>query len=305
MSRSNGDSSAARPGERLPELGRVHPPGALDPLDHGRFADLGHVGRLDRARRSARAGDAQRGQPPLVADAPGLVGRDHRVARVDTFGQVPEPVAAAAARHRDLAAQDHVLEHLGDVAVVGPAGRLPGHRAQVGKLPGRQRPGRREPLEDVPAADVVGADPVPDTGVPAGNLPGAGPVPRRHVRPVQRKVLGRPDERPQLDQGADAERVGQVGRIVGRAEAAPGHQVRVRRDRADRVNLQQRQPPHGVQQPVRPRPVQQLSPHRDPPRVRQGQLVHSHPPRLRNPDGELGETGGLGDLSGLGGQGPG
>ena len=207
MSRSNGDSSAARPANGWPELGRVDPPDPLDPLDHGRLAGLGHVGWLDRAHRPAGAGDAQRGQPALVADAPGLAGRDHRVVRVDPFGQVPEPVAAAAARHRDLAAQHHVLEHLGDVAVVGPAGRLPGHRAQVRELPGRQRPGRREPLEDVPAADVVGADPVPDTGVPVG-LPGAGRIPRRHVRPVQRKVLGRPDERPQLDEGAGAERVG-------------------------------------------------------------------------------------------------
>jgi hypothetical protein len=40
MSRSKGDSSAARPRERLAQQGRIDPPRAFDALDDGRLAGL-------------------------------------------------------------------------------------------------------------------------------------------------------------------------------------------------------------------------------------------------------------------------
>ncbi|HEY6310011.1 MAG TPA: hypothetical protein VIY52_04300 [Streptosporangiaceae bacterium] len=160
------------PRERLAQQGRINSPRALDPFDHSRFPGLAHVRWLDPAFRPTGAGDAQGLQPPLVAEAQRLICGDHRVIGVDPVRRVPQPVAAAAARDRDLAPQHHELQQRSDVAVVGPPARFPGHGAGAGKITRWQRPRRSKPVEDVPAARVVGTHPVAVSRPPAG-LPGA------------------------------------------------------------------------------------------------------------------------------------
>ena len=97
----------------------------------------------------------------LVAVRDGLVERERRQAgRVDALGEVEVALAALAPRDGDLAAQGEGLEHLGDVAVVGPAGRGPGHDARVGDVAREQGALGLEPGEDVAAERVVGGQPV-------------------------------------------------------------------------------------------------------------------------------------------------
>ena len=57
--------------------------------------------------------------------------RDDDVGRVDALGEVPQPLPPDAPGDRDLAAHHQELQHLGDVAVVRPAGRGPRHDARV------------------------------------------------------------------------------------------------------------------------------------------------------------------------------
>jgi hypothetical protein len=80
----------------------------------------------------------------------------------------------------------------------------------------------------------------------------------------------------------------QPGWRVRRPEAAPGHEIGVRRDRGDRIDLEQRQPAHHAQQPGRPLAIQQLRAHGNAARVQAGELVDGHGSRLwdrsdRNP----------------------
>ncbi len=199
------------PGEGLAELGRVDPPDSLGALDGGGLPGVADGGRLDRVFRALGAGEAEGAQAALVADPAGLLGRDHRVVGVDAFGQVPDPVVAAAAGYGDLAAGDHEVQHAGDVAVVGPAGGLPGDLAGVRELAGRQGAGGGQAGQDVAAEGVIGADPVAVGGPPAGHLAAAAFVPAGHVGAVQREVLGRADQGQQLDQGP-----GLAGRRPGR-----------------------------------------------------------------------------------------
>ena len=70
------------------------------------------------------------------------------------------------------------------------------------------------------------------------------------------------------------ERLLQLDRHVGRAEAAPGNEVRVGRDRGGRVDLQQGQPLHDLQQVGRSRCVEQLRPHGDATGLLFGEPVH-------------------------------
>src|SRR6476646_4337700 len=61
---------------------------------------------------------------------------------------------------------------------------------------------------------------------------------------------------------------------VRRAEAAPGDEVRVRRDRRRGIDLQQREPLDDLEQVVGPRRVEQLRAQRDPPRLLPRQPMH-------------------------------
>ena len=142
--------------ERLAELLGVDAPGAADALDRRRLAGLADGVRVDRHGGPRRAGDAQRAQPPLVADPARLVGRDDgRVGRVHPLREVPEALPPDPRRDRDLPAQRQDLEHLGHVAVVGPARRRPRDGARVRDVARQQRPGLAEPLEDVPPEPIV------------------------------------------------------------------------------------------------------------------------------------------------------
>ena len=280
MSRSNGDSSAARPENGWPssEGSTRHVP--LTPSTTAGSPGLPHVGLLDPVFRPPCAGDAQGAQPPLVADAQRLLRRDHRLIGVDPFCQVPQPVPALAPGDRDLAPPHHVLQQLRDVAVVGPPGRPPRHLAGVRKISRGQRARGGEPAEDVPAARVVGPHPV-EACLPATRLV----PPLGHLRAVQRHVLARPDHRQQFEQLPVPQRVLQLSRRVRRSKAAPCHQIGVRRDGRRRVDLQQGEVTHRLQQTGRPLTVQQLRAHRDAARIDARKLMDGHRSRLTTSPG--------------------
>ncbi len=138
-----------------------------------------------RSRRSLR--DPQR-----------LLGRDDRVVGIDPRRQVPQPLPSLPAGDRDLAPLHHEVEQLLDVAVVGPPGRPPGHRAGVRQLAHRQRPRGLQPREDVPPAGVVGLHPV------APILPASRATRRARASPPCRRGRARgprrSNHRLQLDQ---------------------------------------------------------------------------------------------------------
>ena len=179
--------------------------------DHGWRPGLAYVGWLDRAFRSAGAGDAQRAQPPLVADARRLLGGDDRVTGIDPLGEIPQPLAAAASGDGHLAALHHELQQLGDVAVVRPSGGLPCHLARVGQITRGQRPRGGQPPEDVPPACVIGVHPVPVERPPARRIPATGRLPAGHVRSVEGQILGGPDHASQFEQRPVVQRRVQLG----------------------------------------------------------------------------------------------
>ena len=105
--------------------------------------------------------------------------------------------------------------------------------------------------------------------------------PGRHVGAVEREVFGRPDQRLQLDERPVVEGAPQLCRVVRRAEAAPHDQVGARGDRGDRVELEEAQMPHQIEQPGRSFGVEQLGLHGDPARVGPGELMDGgHAARL-------------------------
>ena len=100
------------------------------------------------------------------------------------------------------------------------------------------------------------------------------PRPLGHLGAVERDVLGRP-QRPGAARSAAARRRRPTARCgrVRRTQPAPQHQLGTRRDRAGRLELQQREPPDGLEQVGRPLLRQQLGPHGDAPRVGAAELV--------------------------------
>jgi hypothetical protein len=104
-------------------------------------------------------------------------------------------------------------------------------------------------------------------------LPVRAAVPGGHVGTVERQVRGGPDHRPELEQRQAGQRGLQVRGRIGRPEAAPRHQAGVGRDHRDRVDLEQGQAAHHVQQRDRARRVQELRAHGDAARIGTGELV--------------------------------
>ena len=195
-----------------------------------------------------------------------VLGRDDDVGRVHPLGEIPQPLAPDAPGDRDLPAHHQELQHLGDVAVVGPPGRGPRHHARVRDVARAQRPGAAEQLEDVAPEAVVVADPRVRALVTAARPTG---------REEQAEVAHRPHQRVVLEQRAVLlQSLLEVVRPVRRAEAAPGDEVGAGRDRRSRVDLEQGQLPHDREQVGRPGCVEQLRSHRDAPGLRLGQLVH-------------------------------
>ena len=99
--------------------------------------------------------------------------------------------------------------------------------------------------------------------------------PIRLRREVEAQVAHRPHQRVELEQRAVLlERPLQVARLIRRAEAAPGDEVRARRDGRGRVDLQQCQLPHDREQIGRPGGIEELRAHRDAAGLRLGQPMH-------------------------------
>ena len=73
-----------------------------------------------------------------------------------------------------------------------------------------------------------------------------------HERLQERQVLGRVEERVPLDQlPLVPEQAVELGRVVPAAEPAPEDEMRRRRDRGDRVELEETEPPDGLLDAVR------------------------------------------------------
>ena len=115
-------------------------------------------------------------------------------------------------------------------------------------------------LEDVAPELVVGRHPLARLVV-VRPLLGARQV-QAHIahRPHHRVEL---EERPLLLELA-LELVGPVGG----AQTAPGHEVRARRNRRGRIDLEERQLPNDGDEVARPFRVEHLRPNCDPPRLR-------------------------------------
>ena len=275
MSRSNGESSAARPAKGCPSWAGSTRHCPADALDDRGLPDLAHDDRLERELGALRPGDAHRAEPSLVAQPLRVLrGRDG-VVGVDPGGEVPEPVAAATAGGRDLPALDEAVEHHPHVAVVVPAAGGPGHHAGVGQLAHRQRTVGAQPLEDVAPAVVVGPHPLPLGHLPVAQL--ALPRPLRHLGARQREVLGHQQPLVQLDQALLVDGVPEVLRVEPRAQPAPQHQLGARRDGAGGLELQQREPAHGLDDVGGAVAGQRLGADRDPARVLAAQLVDRAP----------------------------
>ena len=254
------------------EVRRVHSPPALDALDLGGLARLPDDGGLYGSLGAGLPRDADGREPSPVPFPLGLRRREDRVVGVDPFGEVPQPLPAPAAGDRDLAARHHEFKEPGDVLVVGPAGGLPWLHARIGQFPRLERTAGGEPGQDVAPAPVVGGDPVADEDLPVTEFARARP--NRHVRPVEGEVLRGAQDGPQLDDALSGDRRLQVIGVVGRPEPRPGDEVGARSDRADRVELEHRQPPDRGEQVRRPLAGQHLGAHGNPPRVLPAELVH-------------------------------
>ena len=125
MSRSNGDRSAVRPLNGRPSAAGStrHSPSPPRPPPPRPPADM--VGSIGISVAFC-PGDTQRPEPPLAGGAwPPRRGRRRRRGTPARPG--PRCAPTAPAGDRDLAAHQQELEHLGDVAVVRPAGGLPRH----------------------------------------------------------------------------------------------------------------------------------------------------------------------------------
>ena len=166
------------------------------------------------------------------ASSAGTTGRR----RVDPLGEVPQTLPAPPAGDRDLAVRREELEHLGDVAVVRPAGRRPRHLGGVRDVARRQRTGRRQQVEHPPAERLVGVEPLEPLGC---RRPAIAPCRRGTDRgrpsggPSRRGRLGRrgPGRGARTACGP-ARAPAAVRRVVRVAEPGPGDEVGARCDAA-------------------------------------------------------------------------
>ena len=252
---------------RQVEVCRVDPPGARHPVDLGGLTGTSGIGILARHDGAGGPGDAEGAEPAFVAVRDGLVQRERRQpGRVDALGEVEVALTALASGDGDLPAQREGLEHLGGVAVVGPACRGPGHDARVGDVAREQRTLGLESGEDVATERVVGGQPVDHERVGLGVA---------HLGDDGGHVLGTAHEGNGLDEGAVVlECAGQVGRVVAAAEPAPQHEVGAGCDGRGRVDLQQGQPLDDLDEVGRARQVEQLRVDRDATRLVDAEPEH-------------------------------
>ena len=177
---------------------------------------------------------------------------------------------APAADDGDLAVDVEGLQHAADVPAAVPAMLVATVHRPVLELAREQRAPPLELAQDIAPEGGVLLHELPP---PAVALEGRrAPVPA-HEGPQERERLDRIHERVELDEPALLpQQPVELGRVEV-AEAAPEDEVLRRRDGRDRVELEEAEPPNGVQHPAR-RAVEQLRAHRDPPGVRE-----AHPPR--------------------------
>ncbi len=217
------------PHERLAqtvELVRVDLPRPAHTLHDGHLAHRTDIVRLTRSLHGLGASHPECGQPAPSPLGQRLVDGHGRRLREDPTRQVPLPLAPLAADHGNLAARFHEVEHPLGVLVVGPPGRTPRHDAGVRQPPSRQRCLGLELFEDVEAAVVVRRHPLGDVHLPVVQRLRTRPL--GHLGAVERDVLGRPQEAPQLDHRPLLEQLVEVTHRVGAAQTAPAHQVGAR-----------------------------------------------------------------------------
>ncbi len=279
MSRSKGDSSAVRPSNSWPSAAgsTTHSPtvpstSAGSPLHLfvvPLACDADHLGPRD----------SQPAHSALGLDPARFRERDSLHPRVHTLGEIPQPLPADAAGDRDLASGVEELEHLRDVAVAGPAARLPRNDARVRHVARHQRPGLPQPAKHVLAEGVVLLEPL------LGHRPWRRRVPLvvlrvrpcRHRLEVEREVGRRADVRTHLvERSILLECLRQLLGPIRTAHPRPDDEVGARRDRGGRVELEEGQVAHDLEQVGRPRRIEQLGADRDPPRLFPGQAMDRH-----------------------------
>src|SRR5262249_16307501 len=156
---------------------------------------------------------------------------------------------APAPDNGDLAGDVQRLEHASDVPAPVPAVAMTAlvDRA-VFELPREQRPALLELAQDVaPERGVLLENltppPIPPVVFPPALLP--------DTRPDQRPRLDRVDERVELEQLAFLpEQPVELGPVEG-PEPAPENEVLRRRNGGDRIELEEAEPPHGVEDAAR------------------------------------------------------
>src|SRR6185312_3381939 len=203
----------------------------------------------------------ERAAPASVELALGLAPRQRVPVAVNTLAEVPEPELADAAGDGDLAAGGKDVEHQPRLPTAPPPVILAGRHQVVLEVARQQRPVPLELPQHVPAEARVRAYVVAD---PLVALQLAASAELRHPRALHRQLLDRVDECVVLEQLSLLPEQEVELRGVVRPEAAEEDELLRRRDRRDRVQLQEAERTDRVEH-GRGRLVEQLRPHRDPP----------------------------------------
>ena len=226
------------------------------------------VGVRVRKQLSALEHDAEGLALALHHSRPGLLPRDPLDRRIHAFGEIPDALALPAARDRDLAAVGEDHQHQRHLPIAPPAVCLAARRRVILDLARDKRPPAFELAEDVPANRRAFLQKRLDP-----SLAGVVLALPAHAGEQHRKLLDRVDERVDLDElvllpDQAVELLPSVG-----PEPAPEHEVLRRRDRRDRIDLEEAEPADRLQDAAR-RAVEQLRPHRYPPCLLDRDLPH-------------------------------
>ena len=236
-----------------------------EPVEGGETGhSLGHgLARDLRMRLPARLRQphAERTKALLREQTVGLA-HGHRLARrIPALGEVPQPLLSLPARDRDDAVGVENLEHERDLAAAPPAMRLVRPRnGLVLEVARRHRPVPLELAQHVALEARVLDE---ELGAPAlvRVVPTASAA--AHARLHERQRLDRPDVRVPLEQlPLIPEEAVELGDVV-RAETTPEHELLRWSDGRDRVDLEEAERAHRVENRRR-RAVEQLCAHRDP-----------------------------------------
>ena len=195
----------------------------------------------------------------LLEESLGLAQRHGLGLRVPAVGEIPEPLAAAPADDRNLRPAVQDLEHLGHPARAEPAVRSALHGGVVFELSREERSAPFELAQHVASEARIRFQERRTAALPVVRRTAAA-----HPCAQQRKRLDRPHVRVPLEEPAlDPEQPLQLGAVV-RAETAPEHELLRRRDGRDRIDLEEAEPPDGVEDRARG-PVEELRAHCDAP----------------------------------------